>query len=69
MKMGKGPVSESFLFLITTVPVLMVVVYFSNQLAGQGWGVLPNQPHHLRNRFVWDAHLKTSVPQHQQARV
>ena len=38
MKMGKGPVSESFLFLITTVPVLMVVVYFSNQLAGQGWG-------------------------------
>ena len=38
VKMGKGPVSESFLFLITTVPVLMIVVYFSNQVAGRGWG-------------------------------
>ena len=38
LKMGKGPVSESFLFLITTVPVLMFVVYFSNQFSGEGWG-------------------------------
>ena len=37
-KMGKGPVSESFLFLITTVPVLLAVVIFSRQLAGEGWG-------------------------------
>ncbi|MBT61317.1 MAG: hypothetical protein CMA63_07195 [Euryarchaeota archaeon] len=38
MKMGKGPVSESFLFLIITVPLLFLIVYVSNQFAGQGWG-------------------------------
>ena len=38
VEMGKGPVSESFLFLITTVPVLFGVVIFSRQLSGEGWG-------------------------------
>ena len=56
LKMGKGPVSESFLFLITTVPVLMIVVYFSNQVAGRGWGAFcHDQFGNLWYRFVWNA--------------
>ena len=38
MKMRKPPVSESFLFMTTTVPVLLLEVVFSNRFVEQGWG-------------------------------
>ena len=38
MKMNKPPVSESFLFMITTVPVLLLEVLYSNRFVEQGWG-------------------------------
>lgn len=38
MKMRKPPVSESFLFMTTTVPVLLLEVVFSNRFVKQGWG-------------------------------
>ena len=37
-KMRKPPMSENFIFLITTVPVLLLVIYFSSQFASGGWG-------------------------------
>ncbi len=37
-KMRKPPVSESFLFMATTVPVLLLEVLFSNRFVEQGWG-------------------------------
>ena len=36
-KMGKPPMSENFIFLITTVPVLLLVIYFSSQFSSGGW--------------------------------
>ena len=38
MKMRKPPVSESFLFMTTTVPILLIEVLFSNRFVEQGWG-------------------------------
>ena len=38
VKMNKPPVSESFLFMITTVPVLLLEVLYSNRFVEQGWG-------------------------------
>ena len=37
-KMKKPPVSETFIFMITTIPILFAVIIISNSLAGQGWG-------------------------------
>ena len=37
-KMKKPPVSETFIFMITTVPILFAVILLSNTVAGQGWG-------------------------------
>jgi len=37
-KMKKPPMSENFIFLMVSVPLLLVVIYFSQQFAGQGWG-------------------------------
>ena len=38
LKMRKPPVSESFLFMATTVPILLLEVLFSNRFVEQGWG-------------------------------
>jgi tetratricopeptide (TPR) repeat protein len=37
-KMKKQPASETFIFMLTTVPILFAVILLSNALAGQGWG-------------------------------
>jgi hypothetical protein len=37
-KMKKPPLSETFIFMMTTVPILFGVILLSNSLAGQGWG-------------------------------
>ena len=37
-KMRKPPVSESLLFMATTVPVILLEVLFSNRFVEQGWG-------------------------------
>lgn len=38
MRANKAPVSENFLFMITTIPVLMMEVFTSRALFGEGWG-------------------------------
>ena len=38
LKMKKPPVSENYIFLLTTVPFLLLVVLTSQRFAGQGWG-------------------------------
>jgi hypothetical protein len=38
LKMRKPPVSESFLFMTTTVPILLLEVLFSGRFVEEGWG-------------------------------
>ena len=52
-KMKKPPVSETFSFKITTVPILFAVILLSNTVAGQGWGAFCLTDSNFRYCFVW----------------
>ena len=36
--MRKPPVSETFIFMLVTLPILFAVIFLSNFLAGDGFG-------------------------------
>ena len=38
MRANKAPVSENMLFMMTTIPFLMLEVFLSRSLFGEGWG-------------------------------
>ena len=37
LRANKGPVSENLIFMLSTVPFLMIEVFISRQLFGEGW--------------------------------
>ena len=37
LRMNKPPVSETMTFLVTTMPMLLLLIYFTNGLSSEGW--------------------------------